>query len=195
MLNHIMLFMLIINLAYIFKSLAYLLVVKFTNDYNSCSRRIISYFSVLLDVSYYSIIFLAYILCRNRFEEFFLNSTFRLIVLFVILVYGFVSVSRHLLFIFLIIMLFPIVIYYFIRNPNNFYSNIGIDPEVVMNLPSNKASSEHSSMCVICSDDINEEEDILILKCPARHYFHSKCIKEWLIRKVNCPVCRCEAIL
>ena len=41
--------------------------------------------------------------------------------------------------------------------------------------------------CVICFENINYE-NLIILKCD--HYFHEGCIKKWLVRNLNCPICR-----
>lgn len=87
------------------------------------------------------------------------------------------------------------MVYYFLRNPSGFYSNFGIDPEIVRNLPTIKADAAQISTCAICTEDISEGTEILILRCPGRHYFHGNCIKNWLIQKVNCPICRAENVL
>ncbi len=95
----------------------------------------------------------------------------------------------------MIILCFPIMVYYFLKNPQSFYSNFGIDPEIVRNLPTIKADSTHVTMCAICTEDIIEGNEILVLRCAGKHYFHGNCIKSWLIQKVNCPICRQENVL
>jgi hypothetical protein len=69
----------------------------------------------------------------------------------------------------MIILCFPIMVYYFLRNPSGFYSNFGIDPEIVRNLPTIKADASHHTMCAICSNDIVEGQEILVLRCPGRY--------------------------
>ncbi|CAD8162155.1 unnamed protein product [Paramecium octaurelia] len=49
-----------------------------------------------------------------------------------------------------------------------------------------------SEVCSICLLELNEKILIKILQC--NHYFHSDCIKEWVLRKPECPTCR-EQIL
>ena len=43
---------------------------------------------------------------------------------------------------------------------------------------------------MICRLEYEEDDDIVILKCSEKHYFHEECIKKWL--KINgiCPACR-----
>lgn len=95
----------------------------------------------------------------------------------------------------MIILCFPVMVYYFLRNPQSFYSNFGIDPEIVRNLPTIKAGPEHRTACAICTEDIIEGNEILVLRCPGSHFYHELCIKNWLIQKVNCPICRHENVL
>ena len=40
-----------------------------------------------------------------------------------------------------------------------------------------------------------EGDEIMILKCPANHFFHGICIKNWLLVKTTCPMCRSENVL
>jgi len=108
---------------------------------------------------------------------------------------GIINACRHALNFLMILLCFPIMVYYFLKNPSSFYSHFGIDPEIVQNLPTIPAEQVHVSACAICTVDITLGEDILILKCPGRHHFHAQCIKSWLIQKVNCPICRSENVI
>ena len=116
---------------------------------------------------------------------------------FINLVYlvGFISFFRQILYIILVVGYFPIMVYYFMKNPQSFYSQYGIDPEIVRNLPTIKADAKHCTNCVICTEDIKLGDEIIILKCPGRHCFHANCIKSWLMVKVVCPMCRSDNIL
>ena len=67
--------------------------------------------------------------------------------------------------------------------------------EIIKNLPTIKADKKHISSCVICTEDIKEGDEIMILKCPANHFFHGNCIKKWLLVKTTCPMCRSENVL
>lgn len=39
------------------------------------------------------------------------------------------------------------------------------------------------SECVICMETYQESDEVAELKCDARHYYHAKCIEDWLRRK------------
>ena len=45
------------------------------------------------------------------------------------------------------------------------------------------------SMCAICHDDLNLNEEASLLPCD--HFFHGECVKRWLRTNNSCPVCRC----
>jgi len=81
---------------------------------------------------------------------------------------GVINAARHILNFFMILLCFPIMVYYFLKNPSSFYANFGIDPEIVQNLPTVPAEPCHLSSCAICTVDINLGEDILILKCSGK---------------------------
>jgi hypothetical protein len=43
--------------------------------------------------------------------------------------------------------------------------------------------------CTICTDDYNNCD--YLTKLPCLHYFHTNCIKHWLLSEnVTCPICR-----
>ncbi|XP_022124851.2 E3 ubiquitin-protein ligase TRAIP [Pieris rapae] len=43
-------------------------------------------------------------------------------------------------------------------------------------------------LCTICSDLLNQSENIYVIKCG--HLFHYHCIKQWISRSKSCPQCR-----
>ena len=90
---------------------------------------------------------------------------------------------------------FPILVFYFKKNSKKFYEVFGLDPEIIDSIPTIPADEQHCKSCVICTMDIKLGEEILILNCPGRHFFHGNCIKRWLKSKVNCPMCRSDDIL
>ena len=47
-----------------------------------------------------------------------------------------------------------------------------------------------SEDCVICLNDFDPEDEIVIYSCDTKHYFHKKCGAEWLDVRPECPLCR-----
>lgn len=87
------------------------------------------------------------------------------------------------------------MLYYFFRDPQDFIRRFGIDPDIIDNWPTRTATAENLSECVICSEEIQENHQILVLNCAGRHFYHAPCIKEWLKVRINCPVCRSYNVL
>ena len=44
--------------------------------------------------------------------------------------------------------------------------------------------------CVVCSENFHIEE--YVKKMPCKHWFHSSCLEQWLVRTNTCPLCRTE---
>ena len=54
----------------------------------------------------------------------------------------------------------------------------------------NVTKFEHTEgTCSICWENLNIGEEVRIMMCPGRHYFHRKCIDKWLKFKRSCPYC------
>eukprot|EP00747_Dinoflagellata_sp_TGD_P026886 gnl/TRDRNA2_/TRDRNA2_132249_c0_seq2.p1 gnl/TRDRNA2_/TRDRNA2_132249_c0~~gnl/TRDRNA2_/TRDRNA2_132249_c0_seq2.p1 ORF type:complete len:282 (+),score=46.30 gnl/TRDRNA2_/TRDRNA2_132249_c0_seq2:64-909(+) len=49
--------------------------------------------------------------------------------------------------------------------------------------------SDDGMSCAVCLDDFAEGESLRQLPC--KHYFHCRCIDEWLTRSKRCPLCNC----
>lgn len=55
--------------------------------------------------------------------------------------------------------------------------------------------SEDASECHICLDALGHNaRDQVCVPCPARHRFHKRCLRNWLARSVQCPVCRADIL-
>lgn len=52
-------------------------------------------------------------------------------------------------------------------------------------------SVEMEGKCSICQEEYEVEEEVGKLECG--HGYHLHCIKQWLVRKNACPVCKAEA--
>lgn len=50
-----------------------------------------------------------------------------------------------------------------------------------------------SSDCPICLLSIDETSTTTdVMTAPCKHQFHSDCLKRWMVRKMECPVCRMQ---
>jgi len=46
--------------------------------------------------------------------------------------------------------------------------------------------------CSICLDSFKENDDLVEFTCNKEHIFHEDCIKAWIEKRTNCPICRKE---
>lgn len=53
----------------------------------------------------------------------------------------------------------------------------------------NATKEDTCHTCSICMEDIKQRSRISVTKC--KHYFHSRCLKRWLINKCSEPMCPC----
>ncbi|KAF3667229.1 putative sugar phosphate/phosphate translocator-like, partial [Capsicum annuum] len=53
-------------------------------------------------------------------------------------------------------------------------------------------STETEEICPICQAEFKQEETIGTLGCG--HEYHTGCIKQWLLRKKDCPMCRASVL-
>ena len=51
-------------------------------------------------------------------------------------------------------------------------------------------SKEKDDSCVICMDEYKEGDRLYVLAC--NHEYHKDCVKDWLVKQRNCPLCRKE---
>ena len=64
-------------------------------------------------------------------------------------------------------------------------------PSVLMNKNLFLQEGQEQAECAICMDYLKEGRDFVSpLLCDERHYFHSDCIEEWLVKKNECPLCK-----
>uniref|UniRef100_A0A0G4FD91 RING-type domain-containing protein n=1 Tax=Chromera velia CCMP2878 TaxID=1169474 RepID=A0A0G4FD91_9ALVE len=52
-------------------------------------------------------------------------------------------------------------------------------------------AEDEEMQCVVCIMGFEDDEVVLELPCPGRHFFHAPCIEDWLKQSQQCPVCRC----
>ncbi|KAG6591930.1 putative E3 ubiquitin-protein ligase HIP1, partial [Cucurbita argyrosperma subsp. sororia] len=79
------------------------------------------------------------------------------------------------------------------------YVRTGLSEETItsqlktrISMPSSRESrNEEPVSCTICLDTLNDGK-IGILDC--NHYYHADCLKQWLLVKNVCPICKSEAL-
>ncbi len=80
-----------------------------------------------------------------------------------------------------------------IISQNKSNSNKDLEQKLINNLPETKIKdvsklTSEKKNCVICLEDFVKDEYLTCLPCF--HPFHSKCIKDWLKRSKDCPICK-----
>lgn len=180
---------------FIFKALLKVYFIKF-NKINLVSCKIFSSISNILIFScYYVCIFFAYLIYSKSTRQCLKQDTFTIFSFFSIVFMGLISSLQAIINITILTIYFVLMVDTLINNPNFFFNHYGMDPEMIKNLPTVKADDKHVSTCIICLKDINEGDQIMILNCSDKHYFHGDCIKSWLSVKTVCPICRRELFL
>ena len=148
----------------------------------------------IITTFYFFSVFLSYLIYTKNDSKCFIQDNFITLVFYAILFIGLVNAMQKAITLGLIITFFSLLVNQFFADPTHFYSQYGIDPEIIRNLPTTTADDKHIGCCAICTDNIKKGDEILILNCPGNHFFHSNCIKSWLIVKTTCPMCRSENI-
>lgn len=65
----------------------------------------------------------------------------------------------------------------------------GLPPGMVELLPCfPEGRSDQPADCVVCLCPMQQEEEVMLLPCA--HKFHAACIRPWLGRSIECPVCK-----
>lgn len=59
-------------------------------------------------------------------------------------------------------------------------------------LLSNEVSASNSDLCTICFDDISIDKGVVVIKTVCNHMFCKPCLKSWLEKHNNCPICRVD---
>lgn len=140
------------------------------------------------------ILYSTYIFIKTGFNNLRQNA-FSTLALFILTVTGLVDIIRNSSFFIFVLLSIPLFLWFFSADPINFISRYGLDPEFIDNWPTHKATKEDLVQCVICTEEINEGDQIIKLRCNPSHIFHDTCIKAWLKRRVNCPLCRSVYLL
>jgi len=90
------------------------------------------------------------------------------------------------------------IIQYLMQNDPNKYGNPPTSKEALSNLENKQINESellelkktNSTDCSVCKDEFDLEAKLI--KLPCNHYFHSDCVKPWLLQRNSCPTCRFE---
>lgn len=174
---------------YLYSSSSNSLCAKISKSTNFLLTNIISF-------SYYIYILFSYMKYNQMDSTECLKSHYLpSIILFSIIALGIIDICYNIIYFVGTMIGFPCFIRYFLSDPMDFISRYGIDPIVIDEWPTEKATEKQNDVCVICNDPITVGQDILVLKCDSRHYFHGTCIKRWLKEKIVCPLCKSKHVL
>lgn len=74
--------------------------------------------------------------------------------------------------------------FHFIENEEPIPNN-GLPKHLIDTLP---VIEVNEGSCSICIENYQEKTQCITLPC--QHYFHRKCITQWLLTQSTCPICR-----
>ena len=62
--------------------------------------------------------------------------------------------------------------------------------EIINKLDVRKWNDSNINECLICFQNFNSDEEVVVLPCDDKHLFHADCLKRWLRINNSCPICR-----
>ncbi|CAN8235000.1 unnamed protein product [Cochlearia groenlandica] len=73
------------------------------------------------------------------------------------------------------------------------YVNIGLNEKQIKTclrkvVPFRAKTPLADRKCIICQDEYETKDEVGMLRCG--HRFHINCVKQWLLRKNSCPICK-----
>ena len=186
--NYFLIMLMIFSL-FMLKGIFLFLIINANRKDNKLYKILISAFDLLLYPSYYISTFLG-IQCKKVLSYDFIFENFYTNIFFYYLIFvGTVYIFLFFLDLFYLFVVFLFSLARFRENSDQFLREHGAPIHLVDRLQKLKADSQHvSDYCPICTEPINEGQNINILPC--NHFFHSRCIRPWLRQNITCPMCR-----
>lgn len=189
-------FMLGLYISYIIKSIYQFLYLLLSDNPKGITNLILNSISVALYILHFIGCIFTFIVFNNKNQECFYLNTYLTSILFSIFSIGFIGMSKYILYALLFIIIFPTLIDYYLSNAGKFHYTFGFSKEVLSKLPTTFAEDFHvNDCCTICMEHIEFQQEIMILRCDGRHFYHVKCIREWLMHKFCCPICKSYKII
>jgi hypothetical protein len=188
--------MLILYIFYIMKALFYYFIETKKEIDNIYYQILITLIYFMIDIFYYIATVMGYFSYQRLSLSFIINNIYKCIFIYCLIFIGIVHICLFFLSCFYILLTFIFSLNSFFDNEMGFLANQGEIPNILEKLlHTEKADSQHCKECLICLENIEKGDEIIILKCHKSHFFHSKCIKKWLKYNVNCPLCKKQNIL
>lgn len=188
--------MLLIYSFYILKATFYYFSITKIEIENTTILMLISFLYFLIDVFYYISTIAGYYSFKRLSLSFTINNLYKCIFIYSLIFIGIVHICLFFISCFYIFLLFIFSLNRFFDNEREFIDSQGEFPIVLDQfLDYQKADSQHCRECYICLDEIVKGQEIIVLKCNKNHFFHTRCIKQWLRNSVSCPLCRQNKII
>lgn len=188
--------MLIIYTIYIIKSIFYYFLALKIELHSSVYQILISVLYFIIDLFYYFATIAGYYSFKRISLDFIINNIYTCIFIYCIIFIGIVHICLFVVSCIYIILSFIFSLNSFLDNEMNFIIRQGELPSILEELlVTQKAKGQYCNKdCNICLTNIEEDTEIIILKCNKNHFFHSECIKKWLKYSISCPLCRQQNI-
>ncbi|SOV21582.1 RING zinc finger protein, putative [Plasmodium sp. DRC-Itaito] len=58
----------------------------------------------------------------------------------------------------------------------------------------NQIYNQNDDVCSICMMNYINKDDVMIMPCDKRHFFHVNCLTKWLYKSQVCPICRTNIV-
>ena len=119
------------------------------------------------------------------------------VILFIL--FGFFQFSRLIFLLIMFIFFYPCFNYLMYISYYNLYIRIIRNHKLAMELKpvtfkeylnKTKEQVDDVGICIICTEQFNINDSVIYLKCNNKHVFHDYCIKQWIGKKAECPICR-----
>jgi len=128
----------------------------------------------------------------SNFEQENEFSSSMLLIMMIVLMYSNAILYKYFVLVLAILICFPIVLCIFLVTGGR-PRWTPAPAEILTNLSRNNFDRnifKTSKECVICMEDFKEGDQIVVLPCDPRHYFHDNCIESWFTNNGICPICR-----
>jgi len=186
----------VIYILYMGKSLFYYFLVTKVEIINNIFQILIPIIYFLIDISYYFSTISGYNSCKGLSLDYIINNLYKFIFIYSLIFVGIVHICLFFVSFFYILLSFIFSLSSFYDNEMGFIVQQGELPAILDKLLTvQKADKEHCKECYICLENIEKGQNIIILNCNKNHFFHSKCIRQWLRQNISCPLCRQQNII